>query len=293
MSGFISTPGNTAMILQKYDIRLKKSLGQNFLIDTNVLKKIAKASGAGKNDTILEIGSGLGSLTEILSPLVKKIVCVEVDPRLSTAFREEMAGGIESNITFIESDAMKIDYKKLSGEFKVNKVISNLPYKIAAPLIITILKNAPGIEKMYLTIQKDIADRLLAKTGDKNYSSYTIKSVFLADFKKLFYIPRTCFMPVPKVDSVFIEVCRKDLKDSKISPATVDDFFSFVENCFLHRRKKLVNSLQKALEKYNIDKKDLTFKMLHGIGKGPEVRAEDLALDDFIKLFFALNIPKF
>jgi 16S rRNA (adenine1518-N6/adenine1519-N6)-dimethyltransferase len=293
MSGFISTPGNTAMILQKYEIRLKKSLGQNFLIDTNVLKKIAKASNAGENDTILEIGSGLGSLTEILAPLVKNMVCVEVDPRLSIAFREEMASRLENNITFMESDAMKIDYKKLSGELKVNKVISNLPYKIAAPLIITILKNAPRIEKMYLTIQKDIADRLLAKTGNKNYSSYTVKSVFLADFKKLFYIPRTCFMPIPKVDSVFIEVCRKDMQDSKISSVLVDDFFSFVENCFLHRRKKLVNSLQKALEKYNIDKKDLTFKMLHGIGKGPEVRAEDLSLDDFIKLFFALNIPKF
>ncbi|HEX7560768.1 MAG TPA: 16S rRNA (adenine(1518)-N(6)/adenine(1519)-N(6))-dimethyltransferase RsmA [Candidatus Humimicrobiaceae bacterium] len=293
MSEFISSPGNTTLILQKYDIRLKKSLGQNFLIDTNILKKIAKASNADENDIILEIGSGLGSLTEILAPLVKNMVCVEVDPRLSAAFREVMAGSIESNITFIESDAMKIDYTKLIREFKINKVISNLPYKIAAPLIITILKYAPGVEKMYLTIQKDIADRLLAKTGDKNYSSYTVKSVFLADFKKMFYIPRTCFMPVPKVDSVFIEVCRKDMKDSKICSVLVDDFFSFIENCFLHRRKKLVNSLQKILEKYNIDKKDLMVKMLHGIGKDADVRAEELTLDDFIKLFLALNIPKF
>lgn len=293
MSEFISSPGNTALILQKYDIRLKKSLGQNFLIDTNILKKIAKASNAAENDIILEIGSGLGSLTEILAPLVKNMVCVEVDPRLSAAFREVMEGSIESNITFIESDAMKIDYTKLSREFKINKVISNLPYKIAAPLIITILKYASGVEKMYLTIQKDIADRLLAKTGDKNYSSYTVKSVFLADFKKMFYIPRTCFMPVPKVDSVFIEVCRKDMKDNKICSVLVDDFFSFIDNCFLHRRKKLINSLQKVLEKYNIDKKDLIVKMLHGIGKDAEVRAEELTLDDFIKLFLALNIPKF
>ena len=100
-------------------------------------------------------------------------------------------------------------------------------------------------------------------------------------------------MPVPKVDSVFIEVCRKNMKDSKISSVLVNDFFSFIDNCFLHRRKKLVNSLQKVLEKYNIDKKDLMVKMLHGIGKDAEVRAEDLTLDDFIKLFLALNIPKF
>ena len=228
-----------------------------------------------------------------MARLVKNMVCIEVDPRLSAAFREVMAGSIESNITFIESDAMKIDYNKLSREFKINKVISNLPYKIAAPLIITILKYAPGVEKMYLTIQKDIADRLLAKTGDKNYSSYTGESVFLADFKKMFYIPRTCFMPVPKVDFVY-SVCRKDMKDSKICSVLVDDFFSFIDNCFLHRRKKLVNSLQKILEKYNVDKKRFNgLKCYMSIGKDAEVRAEELTADDFMSLFLALNIPKF
>jgi 16S rRNA (adenine1518-N6/adenine1519-N6)-dimethyltransferase len=263
------------------------------LIDTNILKKIAKTSGACENDTILEIGSGLGSLTEILVPLVKKIICIEVDTKLSKAFREEMAGFIGSNITLIESDAMKIDYSRLAMEFKINKVVSNLPYKIAAPLIITILKNAPGIDKMYLTIQKDIAERLTAKTGDKNYSSYTVKSALLADFKIMFQISGTCFMPVPNVDSVFVEVCRKNMKDSKIESARIEEFLSFIDNCFLHRRKKLVNSLQKSLEKYNIDKKDLMVKMLHGIGKDPKVRAEELTLDDFVHLFLSLNIPKF
>jgi 16S rRNA (adenine1518-N6/adenine1519-N6)-dimethyltransferase len=293
MNEFISSAGNTALLLKKYDIRLKKSLGQNFLIDTNVLKKIAKTSDAGKKDIILEIGSGLGSLTEILVPLVKKIICVEVDKKLSKAFREEMAGFIGSNITLIESDAMKIDYSRLAMEFKINKVVSNLPYKIAAPLIITILKNAPGIDKMYLTIQKDIAERLTAKTGDKNYSSYTVKSALLADFKIMFQISGTCFMPVPNVDSVLVEVCRKNMKDSKIESARVEEFLSFIDNCFLHRRKKLVNSLEKSLEKYNIDKKDLMVKMLHGIGKDPEVRAEELTLDDFVHLFLSLHIPKF
>jgi 16S rRNA (adenine1518-N6/adenine1519-N6)-dimethyltransferase len=293
MNEFISSAGNTAQLLKKYDIRLKKSLGQNFLIDTNILKKIAKASGAGGNDTILEIGSGLGSLTEILVPLVKNMVCIEVDTKLSKAFREEMEGFIGSKITLIESDAMKIDYGMLAGEFKINKVISNLPYKIAAPLIITILKNAPGIDKMYLTIQKDIADRLTAKTGDKNYSSYTVKSALLADSRIMFQISGTCFMPVPNVDSVFVEVCRKNMKANEIGPGLVNEFFSFIDNCFLHRRKKLVNSLQKVLEKFNIDKKDLMVKMLHGIGKDAEARAEELTLDDFIKLFLALNNPKF
>ena len=291
MDEFISSAGNTALLLKKYDIKLKKSLGQNFLIDTNILKKIAKASGAGENDTILEIGSGLGSLTEILVPLVKKIVCVEVDAKLSKAFREEMAGFIGNNITLIESDAMKIDYSRLAGEFKINKVISNLPYKIAAPLIITILKNSPGIDKMYLTIQKDIACRLTAKTGDKNYSSYTVKSALLADFRIMFQISGTCFMPVPNVDSVFVEVCRKNMEANEIGPDLVNEFFSFIDNCFLHRRKKLVNSLQKVLEKFNIDKKDLMVKMLHGIGKDAEVRAEEMTLDDFIKLFLALKYP--
>ncbi len=289
---FISSPGNTATLIKKYDIRLKKSLGQNFLIDTNTLKKIARISGAAKNDIVLEIGSGIGSLTEILVPLVKNIVCVEVDAKLSGAFREELAGFIGTNVTLIESDAMKIDYGRLSRELEINKVIANLPYKIAAPLIITILKNAPGIDKMYLTIQKDIADRLTAKTGDKNYSSYTVKTALLADFKVMFNISGTCFMPVPNVGSAFIEVCRKNMKDFKISPDRVNEFFGFIDNCFLHRRKKLINSLKKVQEKYNIDKKDLMVRMLHGIGKDAEVRAEDLTLDDFIQLFLSLDIPK-
>jgi 16S rRNA (adenine1518-N6/adenine1519-N6)-dimethyltransferase len=292
MNEYISSAGNTALLLKKYDIRLKKSLGQNFLIDTNILKKIAKVSGAGENDIILEIGSGLGSLTEILVPLIKNMVCIEVDKRLSKVFREEMASFIGNKITIIESDAMKIDYGKLAEEYKINKVVSNLPYKIAAPLIITILKNAPGIDKMYLTIQKDIAERLIAKVGDKNYSSYTVKSSLLADFRIVFQITGTCFMPVPNVDSVFVEVCRKDIKDIKIRPDNINEFLIFIDNCFLHRRKKLVNSLEKVLEKYNIDKKNLMVTMLHGIGKDAKVRAEDLALDDFIKLFLSLNVPK-
>ncbi len=163
---------------------------------------------------MLEIGSGIGSLTEIIAPEVKKIVCIEVDKKLSPAFQENFGylcrSSYKENITLIESDAMKIDYRKLTEEYKINKVISNLPYKIAAPLIITILMNAPGINKMYLTIQKDIAERLTGKTGDKNYSSYTVKSALLADFKIMFQISRTCFMPVPNVDSIFIEVCSKN-----------------------------------------------------------------------------------
>jgi 16S rRNA (adenine1518-N6/adenine1519-N6)-dimethyltransferase len=196
-------------------------------------------------------------------------------------------------IVFIENDAMRIDYNELNKEHNITRVVSNLPYKVAAPLMLKILIEAPEIRKMYFTIQKDIAERLLAKPGDKGYSSYCVKANFLADFKTLFQVPRNCFMPVPNIDSNVIEVTAKDTLKKQLIDNRVNEFFSFIDNCFLHRRKKLVNSLQQAPEqsivmKDDLDKKVLIVKMLHGIGKGPDIRAEDLTIQEFIMLFLSI-----
>ncbi len=297
MHKYISSPGNTADILKRNSIILKKSLGQNFLIDTNILKKIVRVSGVGPEDKVLEIGSGIGSLTEIIAPEVKKVVCIEIDKKLSLAFQENFGylcrSSYKENITLIENDAMRMDYRKLTEEHNISTVISNLPYKIAAPLILKILIEAPGIKKMYLTIQKDIAERLLAKPGDKDYSSYCVKANFFADFKIMFQVPRNCFMPIPNIDSTVIEVSVKDSCIILINKNNIGEFFYFIDSCFLHRRKKLTNSLQASLrqsvlQQDNIDKKDLIVKMLHGIGKEADIRAEDLTIQEFITLFLSI-----
>ena len=284
---YISSPSKTAEILNLHNIRLKKSLGQNFLIDTNILKKIARAAELKSNDIVLEIGSGIGSLTEIMLPQVKKIICIEVDNRLVQVFKEIFQSWLSSQIDLIESDAMKLDYMELKIRTGATKVVSNLPYKIAAPLILKIMLEAPEIERYCLTIQKDIAGRLTAKKGDKNYSSYAVKANFLADFKILFSVSRSCFVPTPFVDSVVVKAGRKTSK--KTADINIPDFFGFVEDCFLHRRKKLINSLLASNEHKYIDKINLVIKMLNGIGKDKNLRAEDLDLDDFLFLYRSLK----
>lgn len=284
---YISSPSKTAEILNLHNIRLKKSLGQNFLIDTNILKKITRAAELKPEDIVLEIGSGIGSLTEIMLPQVKKIICIEVDNRLVQVFKEIFQSCLSSQIDLIESDAMKLDYRELKIRTGATKVVSNLPYKIAAPLILKIMLEAPEIERYCITIQRDIADRLTAKKGDKNYSSYAVKANFLADFKILFPVSRSCFIPVPFVDSVVVKAGRKASK--KTADINIPEFFGFVEDCFLHRRKKLINSLLTSNEHKYVDKINLIIKMLHGIGKDKNLRAEDLGLDDFLFLYRSLK----
>ncbi|MBM3706436.1 MAG: ribosomal RNA small subunit methyltransferase A [Actinobacteria bacterium] len=286
---YISHPSRTAQILKEYGIYLKKRLGQNFLIDINILKKIAGVSELRKNESILEIGSGIGSLTEILLQNAKRIVCVEVDKRLIKAFLDIFNEKIGNNVILIEKDAMKLNYHEIAARYNIGKMVSNLPYGIAAPLILKVLVEVPQISKMYVTIQKDIAERLLAEKGSKNYNSYTIKANLLADFRLLFSVSRNCFIPVPNVDSAVIEVSTN--KKSKLT--NIFDFFEFVDFCFLHRRKKLINSIiaggNKSGNKSYIDKMHLIIKMLNGIGKDEKVRAEELGLEEFLTIFNSIK----
>ena len=295
MSVYISSPIRTDGIIRKYKIGLKKSLGQNFLVDTNIAKKIASKANINSEDIILEIGSGIGSLTEVLLSLSNKIICIEIDRLVAKAFKDIFTERLGKEIGLIEADALKLDYCKLSKEYEINKIVSNLPYKIAAPLLIKILIEAADIDRLLVTIQKDIADRVLAKPGDKNYSSYTVKSNFLASYNVCFQISRNCFRPKPFVDSTFVEIIRKD--SSALLKKLIDiqgrienknkaviDFFKFIDDCFSNRRKKVINSLAGSSEKY-LDKKVLIIKLLNEISKNENVRAEELKLEDFIFLY--------
>jgi 16S rRNA (adenine1518-N6/adenine1519-N6)-dimethyltransferase len=292
-SYYISSPGNTARILREYGIKLKKSHGQNFLIDTNSAKKIVRCAGVSSEDVVLEIGSGIGSLTQIILTEAKKVVCVEVDELLIRAFkeifRENLKEGLERpKLELIQADALKLNYADLIDKFSINKVVSNLPYSIAATLLLKILVEAESLEKLFFTIQKDIAERLVTLPGDKNYSSYAVKASFLADFKFCFQIPRNCFIPKPFVDSEVIEAHRKENELLKDPDFDIKNFFDFINACFSHRRKKLINSLSRSGSRY-CDKTKLIIELLSGINKKRDVRAEELTLDDYIFLYKELN----
>jgi len=292
-SNYISSPGNTARILSKYGIKLKKRLGQNFLIDTNSAKKIVRYAGVNSKDIILEIGSGIGSLTQIILGEAKKVVCVEIDELLVRAFKEifseDLRKGAEgSKLELIQADALKLNYTDLVREYGINKIVSNLPYSIAATLLLKILVEAHNLEELFFTIQKDIAERLIALPGDKNYSSYTVKASFLADFKFCFQIPRNCFIPKPFVDSEVIEVHRRENELMKDPDFDIKDFFDFINACFSHRRKKLINSLSQSGSRY-CDKTELVIELLSGMNKNRDIRAEELTLDDYIYLYKELN----
>ena len=286
---YISSPANTLDILKNNNIRLKKNLGQNFLIDTNVLKKIARTALISADDIILEIGSGIGSLTEILLHDARKVLCIEIDKKLANAFKDIFAEELGGRVVLMEKDALKIDYSALVAENKINKVVSNLPYKIAAPVIIKLLMEAGKIDQMYFTIQKDIASRLTARVGEKDYSSYAVKTSYLGKYKVLFKIERSCFFPVPFVDSVFIGVRKRSGSKNILNSENTRDFFDFVDACFLHRRKKLINSIMASGKSRFVDKIDLIAKMLHGIGKDTSIRAENLSLEEFLVLFNSIE----
>jgi 16S rRNA (adenine1518-N6/adenine1519-N6)-dimethyltransferase len=285
MQQYISSPKRTAEILSDYGIRLRKRLGQNYMIDTNSIKKLVSLADIVPGETILEIGSGIGSLTEILLKSgAGRVICIEIDRKVSEAFRDIFSDEIKKGrIELIMGDAMDIEYSRFTSEHNIEKMLSNLPYKIAAPLMLKMLREAPGIKYFWVTIQKDIAERLLAKTGDKNYSSYTIKSNLLADYRPCFKISRNCFIPKPFVDSVVIRVSRRILPEGFSCNNDIEKFFGLVNSSFIHRRKKLLNSL--ALSKDYRRELDKIAGLLPGIGKNTEVRPQNLSLEDYIFLF--------
>jgi len=285
MNNYISSPGRTTKILSDNNIRLRKSLGQNYIIDTNSVKKIVSITRVSREDIILEIGCGIGSLTEILlENRPAKIICIEVDRRVSEVFRDIFRERIENGqIELIIEDAMDIDYGRLSATYNINKMVSNLPYKIAAPLILKILRETEKIPQSWMTIQKDIAVRLTAEPGDKNYSSYTVKSNTLACYRSCFNISRNCFLPKPFVDSSVIAVTRKKIPEELKEEGEIERFFDLINSSFAHRRKMLLNSLSKS--KDFSQKLESVAELLPEIGKNKEVRAEELSLEDYIFLF--------
>lgn len=261
-------------ITDLYSFRFSKSLGQNFLVDKNFVDKIVDAADvSGKN--VIEIGPGIGTITYEMAKVAKKVVAIEIDDSLIPIIEENMAEF--DNFDLIHEDILKADLEKIVAEEFADesfKVVSNLPYYITTPIIEKLVTSNLPCTDMTIMVQKEVADRMLATEKDKDYSSLSVFVKYYADAKKVTNVPKSVFMPQPKIDSTVLKLELRKYTDD------VDEakLFSLIHAGFDKRRKTILNSLSDAVEK---EKLRLAFEKL---GIKNNLRAENLSLDDFISL---------
>ncbi|NLX62747.1 MAG: 16S rRNA (adenine(1518)-N(6)/adenine(1519)-N(6))-dimethyltransferase RsmA [Tissierellia bacterium] len=265
-------------VLDKFGFKFSKALGQNFLIDGNIVRNIVKGAQVGKDDYVLEIGPGIGTLTEELALNAKKVVAVEIDKNLLPILDYTLAS--YDNVELVQGDILKIDIHKLIDE-KLNggpiKVVANLPYYVTTPIIAKLIEDDLNIESITVMVQKEVAQRIVAPPGNKQYGSLTVFVNFYSDPEVLLIVPKTVFMPQPKVDSAVIKLTIKEAAtdvDRKL-------FFRIVKAAFSQRRKTIVNSLSN--KELGLDKEQVR-ELLEKSNISPKARAEDLKIEDFIKI---------
>ena len=261
-------------IIDLYDFKFKKSLGQNFLIDKNFVDKIVDAAEI-ENQNVLEIGPGIGTITYEMAKVAKKVVAIEIDQTLIPILEENL--GEFENAKVINEDILKVDLKKLvEEEFNGEsfKVVSNLPYYITTPIIEMLITTGIACDDMTIMVQKEVAERMVASESDKEYSSLSVFIKFYTDAKVVINLPKSVFMPQPKIDSTILNL-KLRLYDDKVNQ---DMLFKLVRSGFNKRRKTILNSLSDVVAK---DDLKLAFEKLN---LAVNLRAENLSLDDYINL---------
>jgi 16S rRNA (adenine1518-N6/adenine1519-N6)-dimethyltransferase len=250
--------------------RFKKSLGQNILTDKNTIAKIILSCGLDKDETVLEIGPGMGALSVPIAREVKELVCVDLDKRMCGVLKDQLE--VFSNVKIICADILKFDFSL----FKSLKVIGSLPYYITTPIISYLLDNRTHIEEAYLIMQKEVGERLLARPRTKDYGSFSCFVNYFTKPKILFHIKNTCFRPAPKVESVLVKL--EILKVPAVKVSDEEFFLKVLRMSFGQRRKTLLNNLKGIITKENFEKfiQEKSFKK--------EVRAEELSLEEFATL---------
>jgi len=275
----IGTVRRTTEILNKYGLSVKKSFGQNFLIDENILRKIVNVSKITKEDGVIEIGPGIGALTEHLLINAKKVLAYEIDTRMIEVLETELKD--YDNLKIINEDVLKIDQVYDENYFKECKrvvIVSNLPYYITTPIISKLLLNEPKIEEMYLMVQKEVGLRLSGKPKTKDYNALSVFMAYLSECRVEFDVSRNCFLPAPNVNSVVISIKRIE---REITVNNESHFLKFIQNIFIQRRKTFVNNLSKA---YKIDKEKV-MDILRRNGYKESLRSEELSLEEIYKLY--------
>ena len=272
---------STANIINKYGFSFQKRFGQNFLIDEHVLDKIVDAALIGKGDGVIEIGPGIGTMTQRLCEAASKVVAIEIDKELIPILSETMSE--YDNVKIINADVMKTDLDKLiRDEFSGMsvKVVANLPYYITTPIVMSLLENHLPVESITIMVQKEVAQRMQAGPGTKDYGALSLAVQYYADTYIAANVPPNCFMPRPKVGSGVIRLTVR--KEAEVEVADEKLMFSLIRAAFNQRRKTLVNAVTN-FPGLDYTKEDIE-KALAGLGISEKIRGEALSLQEFADL---------
>jgi 16S rRNA (adenine1518-N6/adenine1519-N6)-dimethyltransferase len=276
---YIATPVRTKEILNKYGFTFKKSLGQNFLIDANVLKNIIGHAGINEHTGTIEIGPGIGALTEQLAIHSDKVVAFEIDGRLLPILDDTLSD--YDNVRIVHEDILKADVHKVIQEnFKEEQsihIVANLPYYITTPILMKLLREGLPVESITVMIQKEVADRMAAQPNTKSYGSLTIAIQYYTEAKVVMNVPKTVFMPQPNVDSSILKLVTRN--EAPVHLEDEDYFFTIVQACFAQRRKTLRNNLSSHFK--GILDKDTINDTLDAIGIDGTRRGESLDMKEF------------
>ena len=277
----LGIPSNTIEVLQKYNFNFQKKFGQNFLIDTHVLDKIIRESGVSKDDMVIEIGPGIGTMTQYLCENAREVVAIEIDKNLIPILEDTLSS--YDNVTVINEDVLKVDIKKLAEEKNGGrpiKVVANLPYYITTPIIMGLFESHVPIDSITIMVQKEVADRMQEGPGSKEYGALSLAVQYYAKPEIVAIVPPNCFMPRPNVGSAVIRLtCHEK------PPVEVKDegfMFNLIRASFNQRRKTLVNGLTNA--SFLSVTKDQVAEALEKMELSATIRGEALSLEQFAQL---------
>ena len=274
----------TRFIMDKYHITANKNLGQNFLVNDDAVTGIVDAANVSKDDLIIEIGPGLGTLTKELLDRAGKVICIELDKRMIEILNDRFS--MYDNFKVLNDDVLKVDLKTLIANEKIKntKIVANLPYYITTPIIMKLLEERLDIETITVMIQKEVADRLVTKpgTGDTGAITYTIH--YYTEPKRVIEVPNTAFIPVPKVNSTVINL--NILKKPRVTVKDEAKLFEVIKTAFMQKRKTLVNALANSSK---FGTKEQIEKILQTLEIDNKIRPEKLTLEEFTQIAEAIN----
>lgn len=283
MNKDIATPNKTKAILDKYRFSFKKSLGQNFLIDTNILRNIVQHSGVDSDSGVIEIGPGIGALTEQLAKVCEKVVAFEIDKRLLPILKETLAD--YDHVTVIHQDVLKADLRTIMeeqfAEMSDIHVVANLPYYVTTPIVMKLLEDRLPIKGITVMLQKEVAVRMAASPGSKDYGSLSIAVQYFTDAEVVMTVPKTVFVPQPNVDSAVIHLTRREKPSVDVEDEVF--FFFVTKSSFAQRRKTIYNNLLSQLP-MGKEKKEIIVQCLSEAEIDPTRRGETLSLHEFARL---------
>ncbi|WP_218047559.1 16S rRNA (adenine(1518)-N(6)/adenine(1519)-N(6))-dimethyltransferase RsmA [Staphylococcus nepalensis] len=288
----IATPSRTKALLNHYGFSFKKSLGQNFLIDVNIIHNIMDASDIDENTGIIEVGPGMGSLTEQLAKNAKKVIAFEIDQRLIPVLNETMAP--YQNVTIVNEDILKADIAHYVTEALADcekiLVVANLPYYITTPILLNLIQQKLPIDGYVVMMQKEVGERLNAEVGTKAYGSLSIVAQYYTETSKVLTVPKTVFLPPPNVDSIVVKLMKRDQPIVEVEDE--DKFFKMSKAAFGQRRKTINNNYQ-SLFTNGKENKQIILDWLESSNIDPRRRGETLSIKEFAHLYNELkNFPE-